>query len=879
MPYQVGKRMELPQSTLSEEEFTVETEAELNDKSQENAQETEEQTHAEATSNNGESQATSVEASSSKAMQAATTPDSEYGESQISVLEGLDAVRKRPGMYIGDTGSRGLHHMVYEVVDNSIDEALAGFCTEITVQIHEDNSVSVADNGRGIPVGIHPTEGISTLEVVMTKLHAGGKFGDGAYKVSGGLHGVGISVVNALSEWVRVEVRRDGQIHSQSFQRGSSDASIQVIGETEERGTSVHFLPDAEIFGSHQYSSEVLSNRLRELSFLNRGLKIHLRDLRTDEYQFFHFEGGISSFVEHLNRNRTALHPAPIYFEGHREGVMLEVAMQYNDSYSDMIYSFANNINTIEGGTHLFGFRSALTRSLNSYATQNDLFPKKQGNLSGDDCREGLVAVVSVKLPEPQFEGQTKTKLGNAEVRGLVEQIVNEGLSRFLDENPKEGKLIIQKGVMASRAREAAKRARELVQRKSVLEIGSLPGKLADCQEKDPAQCEVYLVEGDSAGGSAKMGRDRRVQAVLPLRGKILNVEKARPEKILSSQEILTLITAMGTGFGEEFFNIEKLRYHKIIIMTDADVDGSHIRTLLLTFFFRHFRELIERGHLYVAQPPLYKVKKGRKGQYLKDDTALEAYLFESGCNSVQVVLNEGDAFVTGEELRALAEDIRTYEKRLYTIMRTYDKRALASFAMLDNPEGWAATLLDKDASEGWVTSVQESFQRLYGQESTERFEVGLEQDEEKNAWRFLLTAYVNGMPEETTIDLDLVNSWEFKKLEESAALLRAKGSAPYTVRIKSDEKIANNPETIVELILNAAQKGLDIQRYKGLGEMNPDQLWETTMDPEVRTLLQVQLEDLEAADNMFVTLMGDQVEQRRKFIEDNALNVKNLDV
>lgn len=857
----------MAESKQEQETATVQAEQEPSAPPHESAQA---EASAPETNENGSSDA----ASSAEAA-------ADYDGSKIRVLEGLDAVRKRPGMYIGDTGIRGLHHMVYEVVDNSIDEAMAGFCDEVEVTIHVDNSITVSDNGRGIPVDMHPTEGISTLEVVLTKLHAGGKFDNDAYKVSGGLHGVGVSVVNALSEWLKIEVMRDGNVYRHEFARGNPVGELKTVGQTQRRGTVVRFRPDHEIFGDGLYQTDILANRLRELSYLNKGVRIKLTDKREDGKEFdFYFEGGIRSFVEHLNGKKTPIQEDVIYLDGEREGVTLEVAMQYNESYSETIFSFANNINTTEGGTHMFGFRAALTRTLNSYAAANDLFPKKQSNLSGDDVREGLVAVVSVKLPQPQFEGQTKTKLGNSEVRGFVEQIVNEGLNQYLEEHPREGKLIIQKAVTASRAREAAKRARELVQRKNVLDIGSLPGKLADCQEKDPSLCELYLVEGDSAGGSAKMGRDRRTQAVLPLRGKILNVEKARIDKMLSSQEILHLITALGTGIGEEHYNIEKLRYHKLIIMTDADVDGSHIRTLLLTFFFRHFEELIRSGHLYIAQPPLYKVKKGRREQYLKDDKALEEFLFDKGCDEITLFIKE-DESLNGEDLKELAHRIRRFQRLLETIQRTDNRGLSAMMRALDGNESdinWETLLHDQDALSALGARAQTSFVQRYGED--EYFAYHLDRDEEHDAWKMRLVTKLNGLEQTFTLDQNLIESPEFEQLQIASKFSKL-GQPPYNMEYKGDTVHADHVEAIVDKVLAVGNKGLDVQRYKGLGEMNPDQLWDTTMDPENRTLLQVKLDNdnFEQADEMFSTLMGDHVEVRRRFIEDNALNVRNLDI
>ncbi|MCK6512070.1 DNA gyrase subunit B [Myxococcota bacterium] len=1275
-----------------------------------------------------------------------------YDGSKIRVLEGLDAVRKRPGMYIGDTTARGLHHMVYEVVDNSIDEAMAGYCTRIDVIIHEDNSITVEDDGRGIPVDIHPTEGIPTLEVVLTKLHAGGKFDNDAYKVSGGLHGVGVSVVNALSEELIVDVSRDGKIYQQYFSCGVPKGEMKIIGNTRRRGTKVHFRPDPQIFELIEFSFDTLTNRMRELSFLNRGIRILMRDERSGEEKEFFFEGGIRSFIEHLNRNKTPLHPDVIYFDGKREGVELEVAMQYNDGFVENIHSFANNINTIEGGTHLFGFRAALTRTLNAYAAQEELLPKKQANLSGEDVREGLVAVISVKLPQPQFEGQTKTKLGNSEIRGLVEQIANESLSRYLEENPREARLIIQKGIMAAKARDAAKRARELVQRKGALEIGSLPGKLADCQEKDPALCELYIVEGDSAGGSAKMGRDRKTQAVLPLRGKILNVEKASDEKMLSSQEIVTLITAMGTGIGKELFDVGKLRYHKVIVMsvdaeehvfvrdhngvqmtsigkfidqalkwrsigyegvdkytgadlgevlcfgledkqirfrpiksilrhpieealyqvktaygrevrvtashsvfvhkegalqlkrgdelqigdllvapkrlrlpedapasldllkrahtipemaaqvwvrtsaawdekiglsslrpeeieafgeredliltsehrsdygldrflrvdedlmcllgcfvakgscserdgvrwsfgvgntdllnqtqarilrvfgldarayesmeqvgeiklvhrvaslvwrslfgwvdqacetkhipnlvfsvpqklkeaflfgalladgslsegtirfaassrdlasglqyllstmgvvasitaqsseenhrdtsdssvasrlaswclsirdhediqalrsvwrkhphatklfereeegaehpkhrgfallegdlmglpitsiqqvestngfvydfsvegdenfvaglgglcchnTDADVDGSHIRTLLLTFYFRHMADLIKRGHLYIAQPPLYRVKKGKRSLYCKDDKALEEFLFELGCDGASLTVSGEEMPFVGDALIKLGFNIRRFQK-LLPMVHHLDTRGL-SVLMLEKPALPEAPLGSEKSSLGGWFELLRRFDLLEAlkQQATERFalqypgeawQIELEEDELAPAeegqriYKIVVTTQINGISQSFELSMSTIRRVDFQQLEREARALRKLGRPHYKLLIKQEEETLQSIEGVANRLLEIGQKGCDIQRYKGLGEMNPDQLWETTMDPAHRTLLQVSLNDFDKADDIFTVLMGDQVEPRKHFIEENALRVRNLDV
>ncbi len=799
-----------------------------------------------------------------------------YTGKSIRVLEGLEAVKLRPGMYIGDTSIRGLHHLVYEVIDNSIDEAMAGACDRIEVIIHPDNSITVSDNGRGIPVDIHPTEGISTLEVVLTKLHAGGKFDNDAYKVSGGLHGVGISVVNALSEWLNVEVHRDGFCYRQEYRSGTPVTELIKVGPSEQRGTIIHFKPDPEVFQETEFSFGTLTERLRELSFLNKGVRIILNDERTEESHEFYFEGGIVSFVKHLNRNKNLLHDEPIYMAGEKEKVKLELAMQYNDSYGENIYAFANNINTIDGGTHLSGFKTALTRTINAYAVANDMFPKNQANLSGDDVREGLVAVISVKLPNPQFEGQTKAKLGNSEVRGWVEQIVNEEFTRYLEEHPQFAKTIISKAINASRARAAARKARELVQRKSSLEFSSLPGKLADCQEKDPALCELYIVEGDSAGGSAKMGRDRRIQAVLPLRGKILNVEKAREEKMLASQELLTLIKALGAGIGDTYFDINKLRYHKIIIMTDADVDGSHIRTLLLTFFFRHYRELIERGHIYIAQPPLFKVKKGKSERYIKDERAFEIYLFELGSKDLTLRSSESTESLTGEKLREQIEAIQNY-RRMLEHFRTFDKRVLSSFLMAkENAQRWEDIFQDEEQLKQIARKTLAIFANREYEDS--KIEMDIIQTEEMPL-KVTFTTYINGIAHETSLDKAFIEQKSFQRLERQAQKLRKLGSAPYELSSEKETRKVLAIEDISETVLELGQKGREIQRYKGLGEMNPDQLWETTMNPENRTLLQVQIQDAIEADLIFTTLMGEQVEERRRFIEENALNVRNLDI
>jgi DNA gyrase subunit B len=796
-----------------------------------------------------------------------------YDEQKIKVLEGLSAVRKRPAMYIGSTGAQGLHHLVYEVVDNSVDEALAGYCTRIDVVIHIDNSVTVVDNGRGIPTGIHPTEGISAAEVVMTKLHAGGKFDRKAYQVSGGLHGVGVSVVNALSELLELEIRREGVVWYQAYDRGEPREPLKPIGKTKGEGTSVTFKPDPEIFEVTEYSFDILSNRLRELSFLNSGLKITIKDERTDKEHEFCYKGGIKTFVEHLNRNRTCLH-SPVYLTVSRDNLQLEVSLQYNDGYQEQIFSFANSINTVEGGTHLSGFKAALTRSINSYGQANDLMKDLKEGLSGDDVREGLTAVINVRLPEPQFEGQTKTKLGNSDVKGIVESMVNEGLAVFFEENPTIARKIVAKSVDAFRAREAARKAKELTRRKNVLEVSSLPGKLADCAEKDPAAGELYLVEGDSAGGSAKQGRDRRFQAILPLRGKILNVEKARYDKMLSHEEIRTLITALGTGIGETEFDIAKLRYHKVVIMTDADVDGAHIRTLLLTFFFRWMRELVERGHLYIAQPPLFKVKKGKEEIYVKDEKELEERLVKLGTREVALRTATGD--IGGARLESLLRKMRTYE----AIVRLLGRRGV-------NGHFIRAVLRTGSADEGILHDrelLEERANRI-GKYMADTFpgvslmDADLETDEEHGCHKLVASVDDHGNITRSRLSMELVRSPEVKEMKSILNALRDLGQPPYTVASDGHEWSAPTYEGIISRVVEAGRKGMSIQRYKGLGEMNPAQLWETTMNPGTRTFLKVSIEDVVEADGVFTVLMGDQVEPRRKFIQDHAPEVRNLDI
>ncbi|MGD9640254.1 MAG: DNA topoisomerase (ATP-hydrolyzing) subunit B [Synergistaceae bacterium] len=792
------------------------------------------------------------------------TQDKSYQADSIKVLEGLSAVRKRPAMYIGSTGSMGLHHLVYEVVDNSIDEALAGYCNEVFVVIHVDGSVTVEDNGRGIPVDMHTAQNKSAAEVVMTVLHAGGKFDSDSYKVSGGLHGVGVSVVNALSARLDLEIRRNDHVYRQSYERGVPLAPLAMEGETSKRGTRITFWPDGEIFETTEFSFEILSQRLRELAFLNAGVRIHIQDERSEKHHDFHYEGGIASFVEYLNRAKTPIHPKPIYFTGAREGVEIEVAIQYNDGYDEKVFSFANNINTHEGGTHLIGFKAALTRTMNTYAGANNLLKNIKTSVSGDDLREGMTAVISVKVPEPQFEGQTKTKLGNSEIKGFVESLMNEKLAVYLEENPSVAKRILEKGIEAARAREAARKARDLTRRKGALEGLSLPGKLADCQEKDPALCEIYLVEGDSAGGSAKQGRDRRYQAILPLKGKILNVEKARFDKMLTSNEIRTLITAMGTGIGKEDFDIAKLRYHRIIIMTDADVDGSHIRTLLLTFFFRQMHEIVERGHLYIAQPPLYKAKRGKKEIYLKDEAALLEYLLNEGVEGISVQMEKSGKVIRGKQIIPTLRNIIDYNNLFEKIThKGVNREVLRIFVNGKVQNGFAD-----------MTDLAPLAEKLKAIEPRAQFQVLHEPA------RLLFTlGNVRARIDQSI--LEILSSHEYKLLLQAYRLVEdiCKDERAFIASEGKEEGMVGDRQELLDFFFERAKKGQYIQRYKGLGEMNPEQLWETTMDPDKRMLLQVKIEDAIAADDIFTVLMGDQVEPRREFIENNALNVSNLDI
>jgi DNA gyrase subunit B len=799
---------------------------------------------------------------------------SDYRADNIKVLEGLEAVRKRPGMYIGDTNERGLHHLVYEVVDNSIDEALAGHCDKIDVTIHIDNSVTVVDNGRGIPVDIHKTEKVSAAEVVLTKLHAGGKFDKASYKVSGGLHGVGVSVVNALSETLEVEIKRDGKVYQQSYKRGEPQGSLKEVGKSQERGTRVTFKPDTKIFETTEFSFDILSQRLRELAFLNRGVKITIEDERSQKKHELFYKGGIVSFVEHLNRAKSAIHSKVIYLQGEKEGIDVEIAMQWNDGYAENVFSFANNINTLEGGTHLIGFKSALTRTINSYAIASGQLKKDEENLQGEDVREGLTAVISVKVPEPQFEGQTKTKLGNSEVKGIVEALVNERLGNYLAEHPTDAKKIVLKGVEAARVREATRKAKELARRKGVLD-SSLPGKLADCQERDPALSELYLVEGESAGGSAKQGRDRRNQAILPLKGKILNVEKARFDKMLSSQEIRVMITALGTGVKEDY-DSAKLRYHSIVIMTDADVDGSHIRTLLLTFFYRQMPDLVEKGHLFIAQPPLYKVKRGRQERYIKDESGLEDYLIEMGTEDIRVRTGSNGNGLAGQPLQAFIKKALRFEKMVMLAVRKRRSRSVIE-ALLMADDFSEQTLKDENALEKFQTDLASYINLAAPDEAP--VSCSLEEDPEHACFKLVCITRSNGSGLQTLIDREFLTSPEYKELKRLFTELMNPGYPPYSVDNGDNKQQLPSLKGLLQHILEAGKKGQDIQRYKGLGEMNPEQLWETTMNPETRVFLQVRVEDAVEANDIFSILMGDEVEPRRKFIEEHALTVKNLDI
>jgi DNA gyrase subunit B len=836
----------------------------------------------------------------------------DYGADKIKVLEGLEAVRKRPAMYIGSTGAPGLHHLVYEVVDNSIDEALAGYCDQINVTIHIDNSITVVDNGRGIPVDLHES-GKSAAEVVLTVLHAGGKFDNDSYKVSGGLHGVGVSVVNALSERLDLEIWRNGQVYQQTYERGTPARDLEATGTTQRRGTKVTFKPDTQIFETIDYSFDTLAQRLRELAFLNGGILVTIDDERDGKSHKFQYDGGIVSFVEHLNKNKAVVNDKPIFMKGNKDGIDVEIALQWNDGYSELIFTFANNINTHEGGTHLSGFRSALTRTINAYAAKSSMAKDlKDASISGDDIREGLTGVVSVKIPQPQFEGQTKTKLGNTDVKGIVETVVNDKLGQYLEENPVVAKRVIGKSVDAARAREAARKARDLVRRKGALDGSGLPGKLADCQERDPAQCEIYIVEGESAGGSAKQGRDRRFQAILPIKGKILNVEKARFDKMIGSDEIRTMIVALGCGIGTEDFDIEKLRYHRIIIMTDADVDGSHIRTLLLTFFYRQMPQLVDRGHIYIAQPPLFRAKRGRTETYIKDERELETFLIHRAVESRVARLADGTEMF-GDTLQRYLQRMMSYRKLLQHVTRR------------GNPPEIVTALLQLDARDKSFFDHREQLDVIAARMTIPTRTVSVSRDDEHNAFELTIEDRSQGYPRKYQIGVDFIGSGEYRTLhaayreiqdikfpvlikmseaavpdepeeetDAAAADDTTIGGAPVddATKLAAEPKIPaaargrREPDTtlatvdeFVQYFIAAGKKGIAVNRYKGLGEMNPDTLWMTTMDPENRTLMQVRAEDHAEADQMFTTLMGDQVEPRRKFIEDHALEVSNLDV
>jgi DNA gyrase subunit B len=799
--------------------------------------------------------------------------EGEYGAEQIEVLKGLEAVRKRPGMYIGNVqDGSGLHQMVFEVLDNAVDEHLAGFCSEITVTLHLDDSVTVEDNGRGIPVALHPEEGRSAAEVVMTVLHAGGKFDRKAYKVSGGLHGVGVSVVNALSEYLKLEIRRDGKVWHQEYRKGEPQAPLRALGPSKRTGTKVTFRPDRKVFSSINITTEILAQRLRELSFLNPGLSIQFQDERSGRAERYEYRGGIAEFVQYLNRNKTVLHPEPILLEGTQDGVEVAVAVQWNDSFQEIVYCYTNNIHNRDGGSHLTGLRSGLTRTLNSYGQTANLLKDIKTTLTGDDVREGLTAVVAIKHPDPSFSGQTKDKLINNEVKGAVETVIHEKLGSFLERHPAIGKGIIQRAVLAARAREAARKAREMVARKGVLDALALPGKLADCQEKDPTQSELFIVEGESAGGSAKQGRDRRFQAILPLRGKILNVEKSRADKMLQNAEIGVLISTLGCGIGETF-SADRLRYHRVIIMTDADVDGSHIRTLLLTFFFRQMGAVIDRGHLYIAQPPLYRVRRGKKDIYLKNAEELDRFLLEVGCEEVELLV-EGVP-IRGEALRRIVQDVLAQERFLSGLNRRMDRRVVE--ALLKVPAIGAESLRDEVVLVNGLAQVEGTLRETAPDVLPIQFD--LVWDDEHACYSVNCETMQNGARRRTSLTFDFFDSPECLALRQIQDRLDAVGEPPFVVRIGEREVTLSRLDGLWNTVAEQARKGLQIQRYKGLGEMNPEQLWETTMNPETRTLIRVSTTDPIEADHAFTVLMGDDVEERRRFIETNALDVRNLDI